>query len=334
MKESFSVRRLQKEDAGLVGDLFRAVYGEEYPAAYVYNPEELWVENQKGNTYSVLAFNGEGKAVGHLAIYRSAPSPRVYEAGQLLVIPEYRGSDAATQLIKYLNEVLVKEIKVDVLFSESVCNHRFTQRNAIRSGYLDTALEIDLMPAETYEKEQSSTGRVACLLQFKEENFHCQRVYLPSCYYSELVFFYERLFTRGIEEADTSLFPTGETVGQEKSYDFAGVARIAVEKVGADFSTYVQGLEKMAQEKKIQAMQVYLPLTDAAVGEAVSILRKNGFFLGGILPCWFGGDALLMQKLWTGSPNFSEISLYTAKAKKMLELIRADWERSRGEQPS
>jgi len=330
MKKSFSVRRLEKAEAGVVGELFRAVYGEEYPASYVYNPEELWAENEKGNTYSVLAFNETGKAVGHLAVYRSAPSPRVYEAGQLLVIPEYRGSDAAAQLIKYLHQVLVKEIEVDVLFSESVCNHRFTQRNAIRSGYVDTALEIDLMPAETYEKEQSSTGRVACLLQFKEESSKLPQVYLPASYHSELTFFYEGLSARDIQKAPAAFSQEGETRGQEKIYDFAGVARVTVERIGSDFAAYVSRLENLAQEKKIQAMQVYLPLNDAGVEGAVTILRENGFFLGGILPHWFGGDGLLMQKLWTTSPNFAEISLYTAKAKKMLDLIRTDWERSRG----
>ena len=330
MKESFSVRRLVKAEAGVVGELFRAVYGEKYPAAYVYNWEQLWAENEKGNTYSVLAFNEAGKAVGHLAIYRSAPSSRVYEVGQLLVIPEYRGSEAAALLIKYLNQVLVKEIEVDVLFSESVCNHRFTQKNAIKSGYVDTALEIDLMPAETYKKEQSSNGRVACLLQFREENFNSQQVYLPSCYYSELTFFYTGLSDRKMQEAAAFLPQEGETVGQEKVYDFAGVARIAVERIGSDFSTYVSKLEELAQEKNIQAMQVYLPLSDVAVGSAATILRENGFFLGGILPCWFDSDGLLMQRLWTGSPNFAEISLYSAKAKKMLNLIQADWERSKG----
>lgn len=330
MKQSFSVRQLEKEEAGLVGKLFRAVYGEEYPAAYVYNPEELWAENQKGNTYSILAFNEEGRAVGHLAIYRSAPSSRVYEAGQLLVIPEYRGSEAAAQLIKYLNEILVKEIQVDVLFSESVCNHRFSQKNAIRSGYVDTALEIDLMPAEAYEKEGRGTGRVACLLQFKEESCQGQKVYLPSSYHSQLSFFYEGLSLREIEKAPTALPQKGETASQEKIYHFASVTRVSVERIGSDFSSYLAKLEQLAQEKNIQAMQVYLPLNDAGIEEAVSILREKGFFLGGILPCWFGGDGLLMQRLWTKSPNFAEISLYSAKAKKMLGLILADWERSRG----
>lgn len=323
-----SVRRLSKEETGLVGELFRAVYGKEYPADYVYHPEKLWAENEKGNTYSVLAFNEKKEAVGHIAIYRSAPNPRIYEIGQALVLPQYRGNGVFDDLIGYVHEILVREADVDALFSESVCNHLFSQKSVAKRSYIDTALELDLMPAKAYGQEKSN--RVSCLFQFREEKSKSQMVYLPPCYHSQLAFFYQDLFPRELREAVFFLPQEGETLAQEKIYNFAGVARIAVKTIGANFSSYVLALEKLAQEKGIQAMQVYLPLNQPAVGSAVSILRKNGFFLGGVLPCWFGGDGLLMQKLWDTVPLFTEINLYNAKAKKILDLIWADWERSRG----
>jgi hypothetical protein len=62
------------------------------------------------------------------------------------------------------------------------------------------------------------------------------------------------------------------------------------------------------------------------VGQAVDVLRKRGYFLGGILPRWFDVDGMLMQKI-TGRPNWEGIQLFSDRAKKILELIKKDWEK-------
>ena len=327
MRTSFSIRRLVKKEAVLVGDLFRVVYGEEYPAAYVYRPEELWAENEKGNTYSLLAFNEEHEPIAHLAMFRSAPNPKVYELGQLLVLPQHRGSGISDCLTQYVTEELDKNAGIEAVFVESVCNHAVSQKLVAKRGYVDTALEMDLMPAEAYQQAQGGAGRVACILQFKEKANAAQRIYLPSCYERELAFCYMGLSPREMRIAVDVLPREGETRGQEKIFDFAGVARITIENIGADFAVYVSALEKLAQAKGIQAMQVYLPLSEPANGGAVALLQKHGFFLGGVLPRWFDGDGLLMQKVWNTCPNFAAVQLYTDRAKKILDLVKTDWER-------
>lgn len=330
MTTSISIRRLVKEEAALVGELFRAVYGEEYPAAYVYHAEELWAENARGNTYSLLAFNEADKPIAHLAMFRSAPNPKVYELGQLLVLPEYRGNSLGDRLTQYFTDELEKNAGIDAIFVESVCNHAASQKIVAKREYVDTALEVDLMPAEAYQQAQGNSGRVACVLQFKEKGAKVQRIYLPSCYQAELACCYEGLSGREMQAVDAILPREGETRGQEKIYDFAGVARIAVESIGADFSNYVAELEKLFQAKEIQAMQVYLPLNQRAIGGAVALLREHGFFLGGVLPCWFGSDGLLMQKIRNANPEFAAVKLYTDKAGMVLDVVKSDWNRRKG----
>lgn len=327
MRTSFSIRRLVKKEAVLVGDLFRVVYGEEYPAAYVYRPEELWAENEKGNTYSLLAFNEEHEPIAHLAMFRSAPNPKVYELGQLLVLPQHRGSGISDCLTQYVTEELDKNAGIEAVFVESVCNHAVSQKLVAKRGYVDTALELDLMPAEAYPQAQGGAGRVACILQFKEKGAQSRHIYLPACYQAELTGCYAGLPAREMQAVETFLPQEGETRGQQKIYDFAGVARITVENIGADFANYVSELEKLAQVKEIQAMQVYLPLNKPTIGGAVALLQEQGFFLGGVLPCWFGGDGLLMQKIRHKNPGFSAVKLYTEKAGKVLDLVKADWKK-------
>jgi hypothetical protein len=71
-------------------------------------------------------------------------------------------------------------------------------------------------------------------------------------------------------------------------------------------------------------MQVYLPLAAAPAGPAIESLRHRGYFLGGVLPRWFDGDGLMMQKLYS-EPHFDTIRLYSQRAEKLLDFIRRDW---------
>ncbi len=61
-----------------------------------------------------------------------------------------------------------------------------------------------------------------------------------------------------------------------------------------------------------------------SVGEAVGLLRGHGYFLGGVLPRWFNDDGLLMPRIF-GIPDWDGISLFTDRAKKILELVQTDW---------
>jgi hypothetical protein len=51
--------------------------------------------------------------------------------------------------------------------------------------------------------------------------------------------------------------------------------------------------------------------------------------LGGVLPQWFDDDGLLMQKLLF-NPDFESIQLYSDRALRIRELVKADWQRSCG----
>jgi hypothetical protein len=79
-------------------------------------------------------------------------------------------------------------------------------------------------------------------------------------------------------------------------------------------------------EKGVVVLQVWLKLSWPWIGHAVNILRKRGFFLGGILPRWFDVDGMLMQKI-IGQPNWEGIQLHSDRAKKILEIVKADWQR-------
>jgi hypothetical protein len=120
--------------------------------------------------------------------------------------------------------------------------------------------------------------------------------------------------------------PTWETSQiSHEVFDFAQVARIAVRKTGRDFSEKMGALEKRLAAEGVIVFQVWLNLADPGNGRAVEMLRRSGYFIGGVLPHWFGSDGLLMQKILK-APDWDGIRLHSERARRILEKVQADWE--------
>jgi len=187
----------------------------------------------------------------------------------------------------------------------------------------ETGIELDLMPASSYVKEQSSQGRVAALLMFKTYKPLAQTVYLPEAYQESLPYLYS-VYDFGHQFISAPSSDPGQaTRGHEEIYEGAGVARFALLETGPDLETYLLAHENEALAKGCSVLQVYLNLARPAVGCAVSILRNHQYFLSGFLPRWFGTDGLLMQKIMH-EPNLDGIKLYSDRAEKILQMIVAD----------
>ncbi len=72
-----------------------------------------------------------------------------------------------------------------------------------------------------------------------------------------------------------------------------------------------------------------LDLADPAAAAACEALRRRGYCLGGVLPLWFGTDAILMQRPGR-EPAFDDIALATAQGRDLLAIVKADWESIQG----
>ena len=315
-------------DAEGVVSLYRAIYGDDYPVKSVYDSAEL-IRQSSGEAYRTVARNADGEVVGHMALYRSSPpNPELYEVGQMMVRQDYRQSDISVSMTKYVLAEIPKRYGLEQLWSEAVCNHLVTQRFAVQARFPATALEIDLMPAESYVKAFTkgieNTGRVSMLVCFKAYSTKRQTVFLPRVYEEALRYIYAGLeaeysFVTGAEApADGSV-----SQGRTDVFTGAGVARITLFAVGGDFSAFIGQAEKQARNAQAVVLQVFLPLS-SCIDKAVLFLRQNGYFLGGVLPRWFGGDGLLMQKLLV-SPNWDGIKLYSKPARRLLEFVKDDW---------
>jgi hypothetical protein len=327
-EKTYEVGLFRREDAEGIVNLFKEVYGDEYPIRLFYDTDAITEANAKGDYYSITARTPEGKVIGVNHLFRSTPNDSLYEWGVGLVSREFRGEGVFNRTGVEITERLIPRLGMDAVFGEAVCNHLHSQKMVARAKFTDMALEVALMPAQTYTKEENSSGRVAALLQFRTYKPGPRKIFFPACYEEELRFLYSEFDDeREPAPSEEGIPADAETEASMKIFDFAGVARVTVPRAAAGFGERVDELERDAVAESVVVMEVWLKLTDPWVGAAVDILRKRGYFLGGALPRWFGGDGILMMKLYC-EPGFDEIQLHSDRARRILEFVRSDWERA------
>ncbi len=325
--ERITVDIFHHDDAVGVGELFRTVYGEDYPVKLVYEPGPLVEAFEKRENIPAVARSSNGRIVGYVSLFRSAPSSTVYEAGQGLVLVEYRKHGFARAMNHYLAMETAPAFDVDAVFGEAVCNHTHMQKAWANEGAVETALEVDLMPAEAYAREGSAAGRVAALHMTRMYRPAEHTVYAPERYEEAMRFIYDGFVSGAVIARAADEAPGGESTSIEsRLFEFASVARLTVNEAGQDFQSVFERREADALGKGMVVIQVWLKLSRPSVGFLTAYLGSRGYFFGGILPRWFGEDGILMQKV-TVRPNWEGINLYSDKAARIRDIVREDWER-------
>ena len=325
--EECSAGYFEPADAAGVARLFYTVYGEGYPVDTCYIPERLIEENRRGAMHSVVARSAAGEIVAHVALYRSSPrNPQLYEYGLGLTLPSYRSSLVFSRVCQAAMK-LVGGDGIDGFFCESVCNHVVTQKLALQSKAVETALEPALMPAAAYTAEGSADGRVACVMSFRVACDQRRVVFVPPPYRAEIEFMMSGLgLDRELRVAESTLPDEPSAIDVER-FASAGVARCTLTRAGNDLAIRVGEIERELAQAGYALVQVFVDLGQADCGAAVDELRRQGYALGGLLPTWFGDDGLLLHKYFA-PPDFDHIQLYSARAKALLEIVERDWRRA------
>lgn len=313
------------EDAPGISDLFKAVYGDRYPIRLYYDPEALIRSNMDGDCSSIVARSETGEVVGVTHVIRSSPYEGVYESAAGLVLGAYRKLGINSRLQWFLfHRWIPTRTGVAGIFGEPVCHHTHLQKNWHELGAVETGIEPALLPAGTRAAQNAGSGRVACMAAYRSVSGRPHLVYLPAVYESALRFLYSGLDEERRFSPSTLPLPDERiTIFDTSIFDFASVARVTFHETGADLVMALERMEQEALPKGVEVIQVWLKLGSPWIGAAVDVFRDRGYFLGGILPRWFDEDGLLMQKLIC-APDWDGITLYTERAKRILEIVRKD----------
>lgn len=329
--QEVTIGLFRPEDALGVALAYYETYGDTFPLEHVYDPEEILRRNATDDQYTVVARTPRGEVVGLFGLFRHAPNPDVYEAGQLMVLKSYRNRHLSTEFSKIALDSLPRQLRIPVVFLEAVSNHTVSQLIALPRGLAFTGLEVECMPPGVHAKEAGATRNVSLFQMFKSlEKTSCD-VYLPEAYRTFCETLYAELALPRVCCSAAAL--TGDTVSSPFFLQETGLLRLTVTRAGRDFDEAVSAAEVKAGPRGV--MQIFLNLGDAATPQAVERLRDRGYFLAGLLPYWFGADGLLMQKVGV-EPDWDAIQGADQRAAALRDLVREDFSlaKRRGNRPA
>lgn len=264
MSSEWMIDFFHPADAQGVADLYRSIYGNDYHVKSVYMPNQLIAHQNSGETYRAVARNSNGKVIGHTAFTLSSPPNReLYEAVQLLVDHEWRGTSLAAELTQFAIDEIPRKYRLKQTWGEAVCNHNFSQRIYLGNQYAETGLELDLLPGASMAQSMKSadTGRVSVVTIFRGYEARPQTIFVPPVYQRQLAFLYDTFeFGHTFVAGDAPLPVEKSTTGKLDLYPAVSVARMTFFELGEDFPACLKKYDEKAAEAGILVYQVFLPL--------------------------------------------------------------------------
>lgn len=319
-----NVREFRPADADALIATFSKVYGPDYPVSVVYDPNHWISKNQTEELFTYVAESSDGRLAGLVSFYRVAPFPGLYEFGQLAIDPEFRRGGLGQGLCAEALQRFSVQPVASGTFGEMGCHWTASQSIIHHLEFVDTALEIGLLPAQTYSKEHQVSGRISALVSYRDlrDRPHC--LHVPDRWRELLKFCYQGL------EVERDWAECGEELhgsSRQRSEYMPGpaVARLDFWECGADFESLLSQLEVDFLGRGAEVLQLALNLEDPrslAAGEAAA---ARGYCCCGLLPRWFDGDGLLLQRN-REKPSFGSERIDGDKGKELAQRIASQWQ--------
>ena len=281
-----------------MGDVFRSTYGEDYPVKDVYRPDVLLKEIEAGRLACTLFLNEDDRPAGYASMFRTAPNPRIWEAGNMIVVPEYAGADITQRIVlHYANYIHDLLNRADGIYGEAVCSHYYTQVTMNKAGMVDCGIEMDQLDGTSFKDGKSNragSARVSCVFNFMEKKGLPEPQYVPARYERIIGRIAAQLHRRTLSLSREGLPADGSTLFEGKYHESARTWKVAVYAIGTDWRETVGDILEKARQQGVISLQVTLNMACPHIGAAVDFLRGKRFFFGGLAPRWFGTDGILM----------------------------------------
>ncbi len=321
MNNEFRIALFTPEDAPDISRFYRDTYGDNFPIKYVYDPTEISRRYDGVNHRTAVVRDSENRIAAMGSIFRFAPNPLLYEAGQLMVSKLHRGKGLSNIIGRTVLEEYPTQIPVGAVFIEALCSHTLSQPSATNFGLLPTGVELEWLPAMGPKKDAGPAVNITLLMLFRvyrdaPHTIHTHPAYVDFIAQRIRELGVERTFEPGDSPVDES------TEAQSDIQRDSSIATLSVVRPGKNWPAV---LARFEAEASGCALHVRLNLGDQATPWAIDILRGRQFFLSAYLPLWFEKDGILLQKL-PADPDFSVPRYESERAKGLAEAVRADWE--------
>jgi serine/threonine-protein kinase RsbW len=326
-KLEYEVRGLDPNEAIEVSKCAYKTHGYTFFDDHIYYPERLVEMNRNHELISAVAVTKEGVFMGHSALLYQYPDDTAAELTFAFVNVEFRGQGALNRLVDYLFKA-PRQRELRGIYAYAVTNHIFTQKSMIKFGINDCGILLATSPASWKFKgiDDDASQRISVALGFKymspPERYS---LYLPEQHKDMIVRTYGHLgVTHDYRIPEAGLVPeAGQvTVIDSGANALESCAEIFVESYGSDALQQIRRILRKFCVERIDAINLFLRLSDPQTYTMTAEIEKLGFFFAGILPESRIGDALILQYLNNVSLDYSKILLVSDIAKDLLTYIR------------
>jgi len=292
---------------------FRSVYGDDYADPRVYQPDYWIAQNQSQQLFTYVAQATDRTVSGLVSFYRVAPFEGLYEFGRLAVVPEHRQSGLGQRLLAYALEAFSKEPIASGVCAEMSCHWKVSQNMVHQLNFQDVALAVGLFPAPEH--------RVSAVMSYFDMRDRAHKVHIPPRWKELLIFCYDEL---GLQRERIHLGTplSGSSQLQTSYLEGPRVARLDFLATGQDFATQLSEAERAHDQA--QVFQLRLNLEDPRTIAAADIAYQSGYRCCGLLPRWFDGDGLLLQRNLAPAP-FEHDHISSRRAQEMARRIEHQW---------
>lgn len=332
--EVLQVRELQPGEEEALSRLFYLVYGYDYINETVYYPEKLKAMISAGDLIPIVASRPNGRLVGHVGLVRKNKTPAVYEAAMGVVDPALKSRGVFGRLFSKTMEK-AGEIPMQYCFFDFVTNHELSQRHVAKYGTCDLAVFVGCQTRETQARlgrlglgKDPDADRYSLLVSIlpKVERPFGKELCLPENIGGPYGFLLKPLGLSWSPAPRFSALPESgryatscQNAQSAVLFDMEEPGHNAVESVLAEWRELMRG--------GFQYAAIDIPLDRPGAGPLYDRLSSEGFFAAGFVPYRFTGRlGFRFQSLGPTKVAFDSIKVASEPAKKLLKLIRSDYE--------
>lgn len=332
-----TIRRMEASEAPLFSQLFYYVYGYDYIHEFVYYPDKVRQMIEEGKLISLVGTLPNGRLVGHVGLIKWNDEPPVYEPCLGVVDPHLKSRGLFGKIFQRTMET-VAEIPMQYLMFDFVTNHELSQRFVARYHPVDLAIFIGCQSKETQARleklglgqdsaEMDRYSLLYSVLPRVEHPFGAE-IELPMNLGELLGFLLKPLNLHWYPASRFQLLAAGGeyrvTLQPAQSaviFDLVQPGRDAVDRL---ISEWHQLLRNGYQYAGVDVL-----VETPGLGNLYDILAEAGFFVAGFMP-YHHSDKLgiRFQAIGPTKVAFDDIKVHTETAKKLLAIIRQNYERN------
>jgi len=333
-EEPLTIRKMRPEDAVPLSRCVYRTYGYSYVHQYIYSPQKTREMIESGRTLSWVAVNSTDEVVAHAAVLRARGDSRLGESAEYMVDPRYRHHG----LIEQVAQKSIEQARGTVLrglFATGVTLHTYSQRALSRNGFTETGLLLGVDPQKMVFKDVSGgeqSQRLTCVLYYLPLIKGEPRTIYPPPRHAEMIaglFAACGLIREFNQSSESTGLPDGPGRITFNARPLSGVARLAILEPGEDIVDQVRAHLFEFRRQGISCIYLDLPLGLPSAPLICSLLEKEGFFFGGVLPeTDEGEDILRFQYLNNVSIDLGLVKTASRAAEELLEYVKREMPQS------